>query len=61
MGKIYRQFLHAFSVDSGVKLKKFFLQKYIVLCVNDFNGSKRIKDSFNVFILCVLKSDASIF
>ena len=24
-------------------------------CVKDFNGSKRIKDSFNVFIFCVLK------
>ena len=24
-------------------------------CVKYFNGSKRIKDSFNVFIFCVLK------
>ena len=51
MGQICRHFLHAFSVNSGVILKKSFLQKYFVFCVRevyvkDFNGSKRIKDSF---------------
>ena len=50
MGKICRRVFHAFSVNSGVILKKFLCR--IILCyvsercVKDFNRSKIIKDSF---------------
>ena len=50
MDQIFDQFLHAFDVNLGVILKKFFFQNYFVLCTRElckgFNGSKRINDSF---------------
>ena len=60
MGQICRQFLHVFSVNSGVIPKKFFCRSILCYvserCVKDFNGSKKkIRTVFNVFIFCVLK------
>ena len=61
MVQICRQFLHAFSVNSGVVLKKFFVE-VSERCVKDFLIEvKELKTVFNVFIFCVLKSDASKF
>ena len=60
MGQIFRHFLHAFSVNSGVKLKVFFAEVFCVVskrCVKVFNLGKRIKDNFNFFyILCPKKT-----
>ena len=62
MGQICRQFLHAFSVNSGVILKKFFFCRSILCyvserCVKDFNGSKRIEDSLKRFYTPVFRRD----
>ena len=59
MGQIWRQFCTLSPSIRTVHLKSCFCRN--ILCylserfVKDFNGSKRIKDRFNVFIFCVLK------
>ena len=57
MGQHFRQFLHAFSVNSGVILKKIVAE----VCVMCLKGVKKIltevkelRTVFNVFIFCVL-------
>ena len=55
------QFLHVFSVNLGVILSKFFLQKYFVLCMREvckrfFTEIKKIKAVFNFFVFCLLQN-----
>ena len=62
-GQICRQFWHAFSVNSGVILKKYFCISILCYvserCIKDFNGSKR---QFLTFLYSVShKSNASKF
>ena len=67
MGQICRQFLHAFSVNSGIILKKCFFCRSILCfvsewCVNDFTEVKELKTVLTGFLYFVsYESNASKF